>query len=115
MNNDFIMEYQGIDTLKYLIETVESIKKEVVDLKTMAGLRAYTLKEIAAGLGYSINTVRTKPWKMPNYGRPDEGMHPGKWFYNTIVNWYAIPEEERRSKWEAMSSLERRKHLNISR
>ena len=105
------MEYQGIDPLKYLIEMVEGIKKDLVDLKTKADLRSYTLREIASGLGYSVYTLRSKPWKMPHYGRPDEGIHPGKWFYNTIVNWYAIPEEERRGKWESMSSLERRKYL----
>ena len=101
------MEYQGIDPLKYLIETVEGIKKDIADIKTRIDLRAYTLKEIAEGFGYSVQSLRNKPWKIPNYGKPDVSMYPGKWFYNTIANWYAIPEDERRFKWESMSSSER--------
>ena len=66
----------SLDPLKYLIEMIEGIQKDVTDLKTMADLKAYTLKEIAEGLGYSVSTMRNNPWKMPNYGRPDEGVHP---------------------------------------
>ena len=102
------MEFTGLDPLKYLIEMVESIKKELVELNTKADLRTYTLKEIAKGFGYSVQTLYNKPWKVPNYGKSDEGASPSKWLYSTIVNWYAIPEDERRFKWESMSAKERR-------
>lgn len=101
-------EYLGIeDSLKYLVVTVEEMKKELMDIKAKTELRTYTLKEIAEGFGYKVQTFRNSPWKIPNYGKPDVDLHPAKWFYNTIAAWYAIPEDERRFKWENMSSRER--------
>jgi hypothetical protein len=96
------------DSLAYLVDAVKEIKDDLIDLKTRADLRTYTLKEIAAGFEYSVQTLRNYPWKIPNYGNPDEGVNPGRWFYDTIRNWYAIPENERRLRWESMSSRERR-------
>ena len=102
-------EYSGIeDALKYLMKEVGSLKKEFGDMRTRLDLKAYSLKELAQGLGYSVQTLYNHPWKIPNYGKPDEGAHPGKWFYHTIMNWYAIPEDERRYNWESMSSKDRR-------
>ena len=103
------MEYMGIEeSLKYLVNSVVEIKNEILELNMKISLKAFTLKEIAAGFGYKPQTLRCNPWKIPNYGKPDEGKNPGKWFYSTIKNWYAIPEDERRKKWEEMSSQERR-------
>jgi hypothetical protein len=109
------MEYKGIEeSLKYLVEVTSELRKDITDIKSQIQLRAYTLKEIAAGFGYKTEqSLLNKPWKMPNYGKPDLGYHPRKWLYNTIVNWYSIPEEERRMKWETMSSKERRETLGI--
>jgi hypothetical protein len=95
------------ESLNFLVENIKEIKKEIIDLNTKIELKAYTLREIAKGLGYSTQTLRNCPWKIPNYGKPDEGISPGKWFYNTIKNWYSIPEEERRFNWESLSSRER--------
>jgi chlorite dismutase len=96
------------DSIDFIVKTVVEIKSEIIDIKAKIELKAYTLKEIANGLGYSVQTLRNYPWKIPNYGKADEGSNPGKWFYNSIKNWYDIPEEERRFKWESMSSRERR-------
>jgi hypothetical protein len=105
-------DYPGIEgALKYLMETAADLKQEVLELRTRLDLKAYTLKEIAAGLGYSVSHLKASPWKLPNYGRPDEGSNPGRWYYQTIVNWLAIPEDERRFKWESMSSTERRREM----
>jgi hypothetical protein len=93
--------------LVYLTQEISAIRKDVIDIKTRLDLKAYSLKEIAQGLGYSTQHLRHSPWKMPNFGRPDEGINPGKWFYSTIVKWYAIPENKRRDQWESMSSKER--------
>jgi hypothetical protein len=109
------MDYKGIDTLGYLIEMVEGIKKDIVELTSRIDLKTYTLKEIAVSQGCSVSNLRNKPWKMPNYGRPDVGQHPGRWFYLTIMNWYSAPEDERRFKWESMTSRERQKALGIIR
>ena len=105
---------RNLEPVKYLIELAEGMKKDLVDLKARVDLRTYTLKEIADGLGCSVSTIRHKPWRMPNYGKSDVGQHPSRWFYNTIENWYAVPEDERRFKWESMSALEKRNFLKIS-
>ena len=105
------MDYKGIDTLGYLIEMVEGIKKDIVELTARIDLKTYTLKEIAVSQGCSVSTLRNKPWKMPNYGRPDIGQHPGRWLYTTITNWYSVPEDERQFKWESMTSKERQRAL----
>lgn len=104
--------YLGIEeSLKYLVSQVGEMKKEIIDLKTRMELKAYSLREIAEGLGCSLYTLRSRPWKIPNYGKPDVGINPSKWFYKTIMNWYAIPEDERRFTWESMTSHERRKAM----
>ena len=109
------MEYKGIEeSLKYLVETVSRMEKDIIDLKSQVELRVFTLKEIAAWLGFkSEQSLLNKPWMKPNFGRPDVGYHPRRWFYNTVINWYRVPEEERRRNWETMSSRERRKALGI--
>jgi hypothetical protein len=107
-------EYAGIESaLKYLLEAVTDIKRETLDIKQRLDMRAYTVKEIAEGLGCSVSNLKSRPWLLPNYGRPDFGSSPGKWFYNSLMNWWAIPEDERRFKWETMSAAERRKRLGI--
>jgi hypothetical protein len=107
-----LKEYDGIENaLKYLMKEIGIIRQEIIDIKTKMDLKTYSLKEIAQGIGYSPQTMRNKPWKIPTFGKPDEGVNPGKWFYNTIVEWYAIPEDERRFQWESLSSNERLKIL----
>ena len=105
------MEYQGIDPLKYLIETVEQINREIIGIKSRLDLKTYTLREIAEGQNLSINTMRSKPWKQPNFGKPDVAAHPAKWYYSTIVAWFSRPEDERRLEWESMSGRKRRQAM----
>ena len=105
------MEYRGIDPLKHLIEQVEQINKEIVDIKTRLELKTYTLREIAEGQGLSINTMRSKPWKQPNFGKPDVNSCPAKWYYSTIVAWFSRPEDERRLEWQSMTGRKRRQAM----
>jgi hypothetical protein len=48
---------------------------------------------------------------LPNYGRADIGAHPRRWFYDTVTAWFHIPEDERRRKWETMTSAQRLKAM----
>jgi hypothetical protein len=102
------------ESLNYIVTTVEDIKKEIIDIRTRSELQTFTLKDIAEKFGYKIQTFRNQPWKMPNYGRPDVDLHPARWYYNTIQNWYAIPEDDRRLRWESMTSSERLELLGKS-
>jgi len=106
------VEYMGIEeSLKYLVSKIEKVEEDLIDIKTRMDLKAYSLRDIANGLGCSYYTLQCRPWKIPNYGKPDVDICPAKWFYDTIRAWYAIPEDERRYKWESMSASERRKAL----
>ena len=103
------MEYKGIEeSLKYLVSEIGNIEKELIEIRTKIDLKTYSLRDIAEGLGCSLYTLRSHPWKIPNYGRPDACISPAKWFYDTVRDWYSVPEDERRFKWESMTSRERR-------
>ena len=106
------LPYMGIEeSLKYLVDTVKEMRAELADMKTRIDLKAYSIKEIAAGLGISPQTLYHCPWKLPNYGKPDVGSNPGKLFYSTISKWLEVPEDDRRFAWESMSSRERREAM----
>ena len=107
------MEHLSIEeSLKYLVETISVLRADITDIKSQLQFKTYTLKEIAILYGYkNVQSLLNKPWMMPMFGKADIGQHPRKWFYNTIVNWYVVPESERRLKWESMTSRERREML----
>jgi hypothetical protein len=109
------MEYKGIEeSLKYLVEAISELREDIIDIKSELQLKTYSLKDIAVLLGYkSDQSLLNHPWKMPNFGRPDVGHHPRRWFYSTIIKWYAVPEDERRFRWESMTGRERRETLGI--
>ena len=106
------MDY-SLEPVKYIIEMMEGMKKEILDIRARIELQTYTIKDIAKLLGCSVSNVRNNPWKLPNFGKPDVGKHPCRWFYDTIRNWYTVSEDEHRLQWESMSALEKRNYLKI--
>ena len=113
LRESFDMEHLSIEeSLKYLVETISILRADITDIKSQIQFKTYTLKEIAVWYGYkNVQSLLNKPWMMPSFGKPDIGQHPRRWFYNTIVEWYAVSEKERRFKWESMPSRERREVL----
>jgi hypothetical protein len=105
-------EYTGIeDMLKYLARTVWEIREEQAADRSIRDLKTYTLKDLTDAFHSKPGFFKNRPWLIPNYGRPDVGMRPARWFYKTVMDWYNIPEQERREKWEMMGSYERRKAM----
>jgi hypothetical protein len=105
-------EYNGIENaLRYLLSEVYELRRELAETRQAVSLRTYTTPELARLLGVSAHGLSRAPWKLPNYGKPDIGERPGKWLHTTVTMWYAVPEAERRDKWERMSSAERRRTL----
>jgi hypothetical protein len=101
-------EYEGIkDPYMFLIRKLESIEKRLIDIEAKADLRTYTLKQIAERYGHTVQTMYNCPWKKPNFGKSDVQEATPAWYHDTIVNWFARPEEERRFEWESMSNKER--------
>jgi hypothetical protein len=102
-------EYPGFEkALPIILRELWEMKRLLAETQMVATLKTYTAAELAALLGVSYMHLRHNPWTLPNYGRPDIGLKPGKWLFTTVMEWYAIPEDERRRRWEAMSSTERR-------
>ena len=110
------MERMGIeDSLKYLVDSISEIRKEIADMNSQINFKTYTLKDIAIMLNCHEQSLRNKPWKMPNFGKADIGNQPRRWFHKTVYDWYLIPENERQSQWETMTSRERCEAIGIKR
>jgi hypothetical protein len=105
-------EYPGIEeAMKSIYRDMWTLRQEIQGIKAAMSFLTYTVDEIAKELKCSPWTLRKNIWMLPNYGRPDIGAHPRRWFYDTVNAWYHIPEDERKRKWEAMSSTERRQMM----
>jgi hypothetical protein len=108
--------YPGIEeALRSIYRDMWEIRREMTSLKASISFYTYTIEDMARVLKCSEGTLRKNVWLLPNYGRADVGMHPRRWFYDTVVNWLHIPEDERRRKWDEMSSAERLKAMGRKR
>lgn len=71
-----------------------------------------TTGDIAARRGCSKSwiTSATHPWRLPNFGKADEGEGVRRWRRDTVRAWYASPtwEADHRAAWEAMPANARR-------
>jgi hypothetical protein len=102
-------EYPGFEkAIPEILRELWELKRLLAETQMAVSLKTYTAKELAACFGVSYMHLLHNPWTLPNYGRPDIGAKPGKWLFTTALKWYEIPEDERRRRWEAMSSTERR-------
>jgi hypothetical protein len=102
-------EYPGFEkAIPEILRGLWEVKQLLAETQMTATLKTYSAAEIAQCFGVSYLHLRHNPWTLPNYGRPDIGLKPGRWLFTTVMEWYEIPEDERRRRWEAMSSTERR-------
>jgi hypothetical protein len=102
-------EYPGFDkAMPAILRELWEIKRLLVETQMAVTLKTYSAMELSQCFGVSYSLLQHKPWKLPKYGRPDIGTRPGKWLFSTVLEWYAIPEDERKRRWEFMSSHERR-------
>lgn len=71
-----------------------------------------TTGDIAIRRGCSVGwiTTITAPWRLPNFGKADEGEGVRRWRRETVRAWYASAtwEAERRQEWEDMTPAARR-------
>lgn len=97
-----------------LVEEMAKIRIELVGLRRelselrrdLPGTDTITATELAKKLGVAMSTFY-KPWNLPNFGKPDIGNSPRRWFRDKALAWYETPESERRAQWEAMPESER--------
>ena len=102
-------EYPGFEkAMPEILRELWKMKRLLVETQMAATLKTYTAADLAKCFGVSYMHLRHNPWTLPNYGRPDIGAKPGKWLFTTVLEWYEIPEDERKRRWEAMRSTERR-------
>lgn len=71
-----------------------------------------TTSDIAARRGSSVGwlTLESAPWRLPGFGKADEGEGRRRWRRETVRRWYSEAnwEEIRRAEWEALTPAERR-------
>lgn len=75
----------------------------------------YTVSDLATRRGCSVDwlSLSSAPWRLPNWGVPDEGEGKRRWRRETVLSWYASVkwEIERREEWEHMPPAQRRTAL----
>jgi hypothetical protein len=76
-------------------------------LDRISALETLSVRDLAEKFGCCARSLTGNPWRLPNYGNPD--IAPRRWLRKTIDSWYAVPEAERRERWDAMTSAERLK------
>lgn len=71
----------------------------------------YTVPDLAIKRGVSANWLSSPsaPWRLPNWGVPDEGEGKRRWRRETVLSWYASAkwEAERREEWEKLTPAQR--------
>jgi hypothetical protein len=72
--------------------------------------RLYSVKDLANRFKISTAALYTNPWRLPNFGNPDV-TGPNRWWRRTCDAWYSEPEADRKRRWEAMGSTERRRAI----
>lgn len=101
-----------LGAIDWLIAQVEKNAQDLDRLKKALALRdTMGIPELAQRWGFSAKALYRDIVKQPNYGLPDIGMGRKAWFLSTVEAWEAIPEDERRDRWERMSAEDRRKYL----
>jgi predicted DNA-binding transcriptional regulator AlpA len=103
-------KYDAIALQVEKVETeVRGLRREISELRRVLPVsETLTASEIITKLGISQSTFY-KPWNMPNFGKSDISQSPRRWMRNTVDRWYATPEEDRRARWESMTTAEKAK------
>ena len=100
-----------------------AIRAEIAEVREMlADLLALmpvsemmSVPDIAHRRGASQKWLRLEPWRLPNFGKSDEGDGLRRWRRETVRAWYAPTNWEavHRAEWEAMSFAARREILGV--
>jgi hypothetical protein len=92
------------------IEELRQGYKEVLERLPIP--ETFNVTDIAVRRGCSRTwlLLETSPWRLPNFGRPDEGEGTRRWRRETVLAWYASAkwEAERRKEWEDMPPAKRK-------
>jgi hypothetical protein len=101
--------------LNALAAEIISLRSDVAAIKGTIRIReSYTIEDLASRYHCSRSTFHSCPWRLPNFGRPDFGESPRRWWIETLETWEAVAESEHRDAWEMMSAGDRCKMLGIS-
>lgn len=107
--------YEALSVAELLIkmhEKIDALTEEVRCLRRQLPVKdTMQLSEIARMLGVATTTLYTKPWNLPNWGVPDVGNNPRRWFRATVTAWFATTEADRRARWESMTDAEKLRAL----
>lgn len=93
-------------------ERIASIEKAVSEqgerlrwlCEAMPVKTVFTVRDIAKMRGTTPQSLRVKPWLMPNLGKPDYEDKPMRWNLSSILKWqekYGEHPEDARRDWIA--------------
>jgi hypothetical protein len=93
--------------IKKALLTVIDQQKRIIDMEMR---RLFSVKDLADRFSVSLSSLYNSPWRLPNFGKADV-TGPNRWWGRTCDTWYSEPEADRKRRWEAMGSAERRRAM----
>lgn len=100
--------------INFLLGELVGMRRDITALKTTVGTReSLTLKDLAIRYDCSVSTLARSPWRLPNYGVPDFGENPKRWWVESVEEWEKPVVPTRKEAWESLSPKERRKIMGI--
>lgn len=97
-----------------LLERLTTIETQNAQILELLNAKKYvTMQDVAQAQGVGLNKLRAEPWRMPMFGKADEGSRPKKWYTETYQRWNDVPMEEHKARWFSMDPDERKKCLGI--
>jgi hypothetical protein len=113
---DDMPEFTNInEQLNWLTKMIFQIRQDQLRYYSNLECKTYTIADLADWLGCSESKLRCSRWMLPNFGKPNIGQHPGRWRNKTVMNWYAEPESDQKTRWEAMNSIQWRRAMGLPR
>lgn len=97
-----------------LLEELTTIKTQNAQILELLNAKKYvTMQDVAQAQGVGLNKLRSEPWRMPTFGKADEGVRPKKWYLETYQRWMSTPMDEHKARWFSMDPDERNEYLGI--
>jgi hypothetical protein len=88
-----------------LLERIESRLSSLEDMMAddLNAQLTLTREDIARRQGVSLSKLQNEPWRLPNYGRPDDGSSKHLWRRETVKAWESASVEEHFKEWSRMT------------
>jgi len=83
-----------------------------VMLESFGARSHFGVADIARMMGCAVNTVKNKPFLLPNFGLSDFPSGRRKWRLETVMKWLEKSPEDHERTWYGISTAERRRMMS---